>query len=67
MQLPAAQSLYLATFTVDAAALATRGHQVVADVPRGRILRSVLMKPEIEQHVPSLHQQVLDLIADGQR
>jgi hypothetical protein len=28
--------------------LRSRGHRVVADVPRGRILRSVLMKPESE-------------------
>lgn len=30
----------------------TRGHQVDADVPNGRILRSVLMKPETAEHVP---------------
>jgi hypothetical protein len=29
----------------------------------GRILRSVLMKPETEVHVPALHQQVLGLLA----
>jgi glutamate/tyrosine decarboxylase-like PLP-dependent enzyme len=62
MQLPPEQSLFVATYTVDAAALAARGHRVVADVPRGRILRSVLMKPETEDHVPSLHRQVLDLL-----
>src|SRR5487761_1827933 len=63
MHLPAAQSLFVATYTVDGASLAARGHEVVADVPRGRILRSVLMKPEIEEHVPALHQQVLNLLA----
>jgi glutamate/tyrosine decarboxylase-like PLP-dependent enzyme len=63
MRLPLAQSLFVATYTVDAAALAARGHRVAADVPRGRILRSVLMKPETEAHVPELHQQVLDLLA----
>jgi glutamate/tyrosine decarboxylase-like PLP-dependent enzyme len=62
MQLPAAESLFVATYTVDAAGLAARGHQVEADVASGRILRSVLMKPEIEQHVPALHQQVLNLL-----
>ena len=65
MRLPPAQSLFVATYTVDAAALAARGHRVVADVPHGRILRSVLMKPETEQHIPALHQQVLDLLADA--
>jgi hypothetical protein len=64
MHLPAAQSLFVATYTVDSASLAARGHQVAADVPSGRILRSVLMKPETEQHIPALHQQVLDLLAD---
>ena len=36
------------------------------DVPQGRILRSVLMKPETEEHVPRLHDQVLDLLAEFQ-
>jgi len=62
MRLPAAQSLFVATYTVDGARLAARGHQVTADVRCGRILRSVLMKPETEQHVPALHQQVLNLL-----
>ncbi|MEH1124190.1 pyridoxal phosphate-dependent decarboxylase family protein [Micromonospora sp. CPCC 206061] len=66
MRRPPAQSLFVATYTVDANALAVRGHQLVADVAQGRILRSVLMKPETEQHVTSLHQQVLDLLSDGQ-
>lgn len=64
MELPAAQALFVATYTVEAAALAARGHQVNADVPEGRILRSVLMKPEHEEHVPSLHRQVLNLLRD---
>jgi glutamate/tyrosine decarboxylase-like PLP-dependent enzyme len=63
MRGPAAQSLFVATYTVDGASLAARGHQVTPDVASGRILRSVLMKPETEQHVPALHQQVLDLLA----
>ena len=59
---PAAESVFVATYTVTAADLAKRGHQVQADVPQGRILRSVLMKPETEQYVPWLHEQVLDLL-----
>jgi glutamate/tyrosine decarboxylase-like PLP-dependent enzyme len=66
MQLPSAESLFVATYTVDAAALAARGHHVVPDVSHGRILRSVLMKPETEQHIPALHQQILDLLDDVQ-
>jgi glutamate/tyrosine decarboxylase-like PLP-dependent enzyme len=63
LRLPSAQALFVATYTVDGASLAARGHPVDADVASGRILRSVLMKPENEQHVPALHQQVLDLLA----
>jgi hypothetical protein len=66
MQLPSARALFVATYTVDAAALAARGHHVVPDAPHGRILRSVLMKPETEQHIPALHQQILDLLDDVQ-
>jgi glutamate/tyrosine decarboxylase-like PLP-dependent enzyme len=62
----AAEALYVATYTVNAADLSVRGHQVQADVPQGRILRSVLMKPETEEHVPWLHQQLLDLLAEYQ-
>jgi glutamate/tyrosine decarboxylase-like PLP-dependent enzyme len=62
MRLPVEDALFVATYTVDAAALAARGHVVTADVPSGRILRSVLMKPEVEEHVPALHRQVLDLL-----
>ena len=62
MRLPPAESLFVATYTVDADALAARGHRVVADVARGRILRSVLMKPETEDCVPALHRQVLDVL-----
>jgi glutamate/tyrosine decarboxylase-like PLP-dependent enzyme len=63
MNLPSPQALFVATYTVDGASLAARGHQVEADVASGRILRSVLMKPETESHVPALHEQVLSLLA----
>jgi glutamate/tyrosine decarboxylase-like PLP-dependent enzyme len=62
MARPPAESLHLATYTVDAAALAARDHPVEADVPAGRILRSVLMKPEHEVAVPWLHEQLLGLL-----
>jgi glutamate/tyrosine decarboxylase-like PLP-dependent enzyme len=63
MKLPAPESLFVATYTVNGADLTARGHRVAADVASGRILRSVLMKPETEEHVPALHRQVLDLLA----
>jgi glutamate/tyrosine decarboxylase-like PLP-dependent enzyme len=67
MARPPADSLYVATYNVNAADLTARGHHVAADVANGRILRSVLMKPEVEEHVPWLHQQVLDLLAEHQQ
>jgi len=67
MRLPAPEALFVATYDVTAADLAKRSLDVEADVPHGRILRSVLMKPEIEEHVPALHQQVLELLARPER
>ena len=66
MQLPPDEALFVATYNVQADALAARGHRVEADIPAGRILRSVLMKPESADLVPQLHQQVLDLLLDTQ-
>ena len=54
--------VFLATYAVSASALASRGHPVVADVVQGRILRSVLMKPEAEQTVDALHAHVCALV-----
>jgi glutamate/tyrosine decarboxylase-like PLP-dependent enzyme len=64
MQRPPQESLFVATYTVDGAALTARGHRVQADVAQGRVLRSVLMKPEVEEHVPGLHRQLLALLPD---
>ncbi len=61
MALTPAESLHLATYTVDGPALVARGHRLEVDVPSGRILRSVLMKPEHEAAVPDLHRRLLDL------
>jgi glutamate/tyrosine decarboxylase-like PLP-dependent enzyme len=66
MERPPAEALYVATYTVNAADLKSRGHRLEADIPAGRILRSVLMKPETEEHVPRLHDKVLDLLAGHQ-
>ncbi len=62
MARPPAESLHLATYTVDGPALAARGHHLDVDVRAGRILRSVLMKPEHEAAVPELHRELLDLL-----
>jgi glutamate/tyrosine decarboxylase-like PLP-dependent enzyme len=55
------RSAFLATYVTDAAALTRRGHVIHAAVDHGRILRSVLMKPEAETHVEQLHEDVLRL------
>ncbi|MDQ1645633.1 MAG: hypothetical protein QOJ50_1817 [Cryptosporangiaceae bacterium] len=52
--------VFLATYGVTAEALAARGH-VVQGNGRGRILRSVLMKPESENYVGRLHSRVEEL------
>lgn len=61
MARPPEKAVFVATYTVTGADLARRGHAVRADVPRGRILRSVLMKPENEAQVPGLHREIVDL------
>ena len=50
--------VYLATYAVTGEALRERGHPVTVDAPRGRILRSVLMKPESEAYLDRLHARV---------
>jgi glutamate/tyrosine decarboxylase-like PLP-dependent enzyme len=57
------RSAFLATYAVTPAALARRGHAVTDDAGRGRILRSVLMKPEAEGTVEALHARVESLTA----
>jgi glutamate/tyrosine decarboxylase-like PLP-dependent enzyme len=52
------RSVFVATYSVTPQSLAARGHEVVADFERGRILRSVLMKPEHEPAIRSLHLEV---------
>ena len=58
-----AGTAFLATYAVSAAELAARGHVVSPDLDRGRILRSVLMKPEAELAVPDLHVRVEALVS----
>ncbi|HEY3479375.1 MAG TPA: aspartate aminotransferase family protein, partial [Streptomyces sp.] len=57
------QALFVATYTVTGDDLARRGHDVRADVARGRILRSVLMKPESETYIHDLHREIARLSA----
>ena len=55
-----ADPVFLATFGVTAEALRRRRPEVEADVASGRILRSVLMKPEHEPWLDDLHERVED-------
>jgi glutamate/tyrosine decarboxylase-like PLP-dependent enzyme len=50
--------VFLSTLTVGAADFRARHPGVAADADRGRIVRSVLMKPESETYVPALHARV---------
>ena len=45
----------LATYAVSADAMARRGHEVVEDADRARILRSTVMKPESAEIVGDIH------------
>ncbi|MFI6812734.1 pyridoxal phosphate-dependent decarboxylase family protein [Nonomuraea sp. NPDC050328] len=58
-----ARAVYLSTFQVAAPALVARHPGVHADAPGGRVLRSVLMKPESEHAVEPLHARVEELAA----
>ena len=57
-----AESIFVATYTVSGAALGSRGHKIKSDVDTGRILRSVLMKPESEMIIPQLHAGIEALV-----
>jgi glutamate/tyrosine decarboxylase-like PLP-dependent enzyme len=62
MELPPDEAMFVASYVVTDEDLRARGHDVRGDVPAGRILRSVLMKPETDGLVPALHRQLLDLL-----
>ncbi|MEU6225682.1 hypothetical protein [Streptomyces sp. NPDC047042] len=50
--------VFLSTLRAGSDAFTARHRQVTADADGARILRSVLMKPESEQHVERLHERV---------
>ncbi|MGW1209119.1 pyridoxal phosphate-dependent decarboxylase family protein [Streptomyces sp. NPDC002499] len=50
--------IFLSTFRADREAFTARHPRITADVDGARILRSVLMKPESEDHVEYLHQRI---------
>ncbi|NUT42551.1 MAG: aspartate aminotransferase family protein [Thermoactinospora sp.] len=58
-----AEDLHLSTFTVGRQAMAARHPSIGLDAAHGRVMRSVLMKPESELVVDSLHAAVESLAA----
>ena len=62
---PGPEQVHLATYTVTAAQLRARGHRITEDADRARILRSVVMKPETEERIPSIQRRLAELAADG--
>lgn len=55
------QDVYLSTFQVSADAVGARHPEIALDAPGGRILRSVLMKPESQTSVRALHEEISGL------
>ena len=62
MAAPPAEAIFVATYTVSGAALGARGHRSSPTSRAGRILRSVLMKPESELIIPHLHAGIEALV-----
>lgn len=62
MSLPPDQAVFVATYTTTDSHLAARGHYPEPDIAQARIIRSVLMKPESEALVPSIHEQICQLV-----
>lgn len=60
--LPPSQRIDLATYAVDAAGFRSRGHHLTEDVPRARILRSTVMKPESAAAVDTIHRTLEGLL-----
>jgi glutamate/tyrosine decarboxylase-like PLP-dependent enzyme len=65
MELPPDEAIFVATYDVTAEALARRHLGIEPDVDHARILRSVLMKPESDAWVDSLHATVEHLVGEA--
>jgi glutamate/tyrosine decarboxylase-like PLP-dependent enzyme len=55
--------VFVSTLGVGAEAFARRHPDITADLDQGRILRSVLMKPELRAYVPELHARAEALVS----
>jgi glutamate/tyrosine decarboxylase-like PLP-dependent enzyme len=65
MSAPPKDAIYVAAYSVTAQAVADRGHPVIGNVPKARIFRTSLMKPEDEHWVDYLHSRVVELIGEA--
>jgi glutamate/tyrosine decarboxylase-like PLP-dependent enzyme len=61
------EPVFLSTLRIDGAGFAAAHPDVELDIDGVRVLRSVLMKPEHEPHVPWLHERVTALTAASRR
>jgi glutamate/tyrosine decarboxylase-like PLP-dependent enzyme len=60
--LPPEEQVHLATYSVKAAALAARGHSMLADADTARIVRSTVMKPESAVAIAQIHARLERLL-----
>jgi glutamate/tyrosine decarboxylase-like PLP-dependent enzyme len=58
---PPEDQVHLALYSATVGQLHARGHAVIDDADRARILRSVVMKPESESEIPLIHARLEDL------
>ncbi|MFJ6619898.1 hypothetical protein ACIQOW_20270 [Kitasatospora sp. NPDC091335] len=58
-----ADPVFLSVLRADAGAFTRRHPHVAADAEAARVMRSVLIKPEFEHYLPTLHARVEDLAA----
>ncbi len=61
--LPSAERIDLATYLVDESGFRTRGHMVDSDVPRARIMRSTVMKPESADAIKEIETTLESLVS----
>ena len=56
------EQIHLATYNVKGADLVRRGHDVHVDRDAGRILRSVVMKPESSEVIDDIHARLSSIV-----
>jgi hypothetical protein len=59
------EQVHVATYVVSSDELQSRGHDHEPDVDHARILRSVIMKPESEAEIPTIHARLEQLAREA--